>query len=49
MRFREWLKAQLKEVSTTTACVAGYARPLGVGVVRRPSNLKKKGKKNDRF
>lgn len=32
MDFKGWL---LKEVGTTTACIAGFSRPVGIGVVKR--------------
>lgn len=35
MSFKEWLKRN--EVATTTASVATYALPLGIGSVRRAS------------
>ena len=35
MSFKEWLK--LKELATTTASVATYAMPIGIGIIRRPS------------
>ena len=35
MSFKEWLKRN--EVATTTASVATYALPLGIGSVRRVS------------
>ena len=33
MKFKEWLK--LFEVGTGTNAIAGFARPIGVGIVRR--------------
>lgn len=33
MKFREWL--QLQEVGTGTNAIAGFARPIGIGMIRR--------------
>ena len=44
MTFKEWLK--LQEIATTTAAVATFSLPVGIGVVRRyPSDFDEKRKK----
>lgn len=45
MTFKEWF---LRETMTSTACIAGFARPM-MGVIRRPwlNEKKKKTKKKN--
>ena len=41
--FTEWMK--LKETTTSTACVAGFARPVGIGTPGPDDDKKKKNEK----